>query len=76
MPADRKASSNGFDEGLLKMEVTATNIARAVDQKCNISGNRDVGDTCNKKMDDTSSTAMDCCFSLSAFSRDCVMYIL
>lgn len=43
MLADRETSRDRLDEGFLKVEVSATNVARAVDQKCNVSGNRDAG---------------------------------
>ena len=46
MLADRETSRDRLDEGFLKVEVSATNVARAVDQKCNVSGNRDAGYSC------------------------------
>lgn len=46
MLADRETPRDRLDEGFLKVEVSTTNVARAVDQERNISGNRDVGYSC------------------------------
>ena len=43
MLADRETPGDRLDECFLKVEVSATNVARAVDQERNVSGNRDVG---------------------------------
>ena len=46
MPADCEAPCNGLDESLLKMEVSSAHVARTVNQERDVSGNRDVRDTC------------------------------
>ena len=46
MSADCKATSNGLDERFLKVKVSAANVARAIDQERDVSGNRNVGHTC------------------------------
>ena len=46
MPADCEASGDRLDESFLKVEISATHVARAIDQECNVSGNRDVGYAC------------------------------
>ena len=48
MLGDREPPGDRLDKNLLKMEVSSANIARAVDQEGDVSGNRDIGDTCKK----------------------------
>ena len=48
MLGDREASGDRLDKNLLEVEVSSTNIARAVDQEGDVSGNRDIRDTCKK----------------------------
>lgn len=43
MLADCEAPGDRFHESFLKMEVTATHVAGAIDQERNVSGNGDVG---------------------------------
>jgi len=45
MLADRETAGDGLDEGFFKMEISVTNLARAVDHERKVSGNRDVGDS-------------------------------
>ena len=47
MLANCEASGDRLDEGFLKVEVTATHVAGAIDQERNISGNGDMGYACN-----------------------------
>lgn len=49
--ADCEAAGDGLDEGFLKVEVTATHVARAVDQERNVGGNRDMGYACTLEND-------------------------
>lgn len=49
--ADCEAAGDGLDEGFFKVEVTATHVARAVDQERNVSGNRDMGHACTLEND-------------------------